>query len=168
MTSPIVFGTALRRAIKDAGMTNQKVADATGISKSWISALSCGKAIPMHRTAVVLADALEAPLLLTLSLRMHTRACEACGMAFVDGSRQSLRRFCCRSCKRLIYKRRQRGIRRETIALSRHRLKVIQSALNDFCMNCNGGTGLCWDSECIIQQRGLGPPLEPRRAARVA
>ncbi len=168
MTSPIRFGDALRRAIKDAGMTNQEVADATGISKSWISSLCCGKAIPMHRTAAALADALEAPLLLTMSLRMHMRACEACGMAFVDGSRQSLRRFCCRSCKVLIYKRQQRGVGKETIALSKARLKVLQEVLNDFCMNCNGGTGLCWDAECIIQKRGFGPPLEPARPARVA
>ncbi len=166
MTSPIRFGTALQRAIRDAGMTNQQAAAEADLSESHLSHIINGHSIPMHGTAVALADVLMAPLLITLSLRTHTRACDICGMAFVDGSRQALRRYCSRTCKLVARKRRQREVSHQTVAVSKHRLRVFQDAIVAMCRGCSP-EGMCPDSTCALRE--VSPfPLEPRRAARVA
>ena len=155
------YAVALRRTLRARGLRSKDLAVMVGVSVTTVSAWLHGQ-VPLLPNSVLIADALDAPLLAAIVRELRTSPCAVCGRRRVHGSNAG--RYCGRRCQHADEGRRRRAISGKPGVLAQHRLKVVDEAIDRLCRRWCEPEGLCRDASCPIQAAGLSPlPLDKRR-----
>ena len=146
------FHSELRRAVTHRGATRTDLCRITGacstLAKRWME----GNVYPDHRTVVQLADALDWPGLVSISVADRTGRCEACdGPAFATRGGHPPR-FCGARCRRRHADRRKHGrVLTQDRKILRYRLEEHVEAVKAYCDACTGAEHICRDAECPLR-----------------
>lgn len=147
------FHAELRRAMTTRRATRTDLVKATGacstLAKRWLE----GRVWPDHPTVVTIADLLDWPGLVALSVEARTGTCEACdGPTFTTrGSRKP--RFCGARCRRRIADRRKHGrVLSQDRKILRYRLEEHVEAVAAYCDACTGAEHICRDGDCPLRR----------------
>lgn len=162
------WGHALARELARQGVTQLALAQGIYAQHQTVSNWVRGKTLPMHESAVLVGQFLDAPGLVRLSAELHTRSCAYCGTDFIYGGRQERVKYCSVRCASrghkpsdVAYSESRRYARAK---LNAERVKLYRETVDTFCRECEP-EGLCRTPRCPIQVAGLSPlPVSVRQA----
>lgn len=147
-------GEALRSAQSARRMTVVALAGRVGMSETQLLRIRRHGSVPMLASAEALAEALDAPEILTATLDARTKRCETCGGSFVDGTRNLNGRYCLPECQSTGFRRRRKALSREHLRgraeVAENRLGLYQGAVDRFCRECGGAT--CPMASCPLRR----------------
>jgi len=118
------FAAALRAAMRHRGASNRGVAVVCGTTEAAVSQWRRGEHLPTLRCANKLAEALHAPDLLTLCVRLRSGTCIVCKGPFTDESGR--RKYCSVRCRTYAAK---------GVSVS-HPTDARQAAIDAYCRSC--------------------------------
>lgn len=157
------FHSELRRAVTARMATRPDLVRLTGACSTLVKRWLEGGVYPDHPTVIVLADHLDWPGLVELSVADRTGTCEACGgpTFTTRGSRKP--RFCTSRCRRRVSDRVANGRRlTHDRKILRYRLEEHVEAVAAYCRECTGAEHVCRDEECALR------PVSPLPLIRLA
>jgi DNA-binding XRE family transcriptional regulator len=159
------WGRMFKATIIARGLTSREVARRLGYTETTVSAWARGEKMPLHQSAVAVAELLDRPALADKSLAVRTKECLICHRAFVDMGKYRKGKYCSDRCNKAANARRSRGVTRVREDLAKKRLRIYQDTVDAYCRECEP-EGVCRTPECPIQEAGLSPLRVER--ARVA
>jgi DNA-binding XRE family transcriptional regulator len=160
-----LFPERFRKAMQQKGMKQVELGRLLGVRGTTVSEWSRGIRFPSMGQAPGLVEHLETDSLTFLIAAGHTVVCVVCGREVTQTKRGArLPRYCSRICKSTAHSRAERAGRAHEGVIAKHRLAVIQQAVNDFCRIDCEPEGVCRTPTC--RMRPHSPlPLIARRAA---
>jgi transcriptional regulator with XRE-family HTH domain len=152
-----LFPERFRKAMQQKGMKQVELGRLLGVRGTTVSEWSRGIRFPSMGQAPGLVEHLETDSLTFLIAAGHTVACEVCGREVTQTKRTRLPRYCSRLCKSTSHSRAERAGRAHEGVIAKHRLAVIQQAVNDFCRDCTAGESVCRDNACRLRAHSPYP-----------
>jgi hypothetical protein len=137
------FAGELSNAMARRGIGPTALGRMIGASPTMVHNWKRGVSTPIHRTVLVLSEALDWEQLIAVSIEERTRECEICGASIFDESKErGRRRYCGTRCQRVAYDRRKEHAKAEATTLLRNRLRAHQKAVAAYCSGC-APDGVC-------------------------
>lgn len=153
------FGSELARAMRKRGVGRRPLSAAAKVSESAILNYRGGINLPRHETAIRLAESLQWPSLIDLSLAARSGRCEVDDKPFLNEG-GTPKRYCSPECNAVAQKRKHGLNLRQLSVTATRRLVVYRSAVEAFCRSCETD-GFCRTPGCEL--RGVSPlPLLQR------
>lgn len=163
----LTFAAILTSAMARAGMSNTELAGILGAHRSAIAKWRAGSNIPMHDSAIRLAELLDEPRLASISYERRDGRCIVCDKPMFAGGKRADISYCSESCRRVEHIRRVRvrdGVQRaRDLTVMRNRLTVLQDAVVAFCHSCTQGDGVCPDAGCDLRPASPLPLAKGKR-----
>ena len=168
------FRTRLRTAMKRAGYDQKTLAIEVGMSRWAVGCWVNGRTMPKGEVAARLAEVLDAPDLVGLTLDARRRVCAWCQGAYQATEKLTVARFCTKECRVAWWhweRSQQAGERRldnlvqtrTEVDRLRHERRTLTSAIDAMCRACEWD-GVCKDAGCAL--RDVSPlPLAKRATA---
>lgn len=158
------WSAEMRRRQDKAGITSVDLARLSGMDKGMVSRYRCGDSLPRVGRAAILAEILDAPMLLSLCVELRTKTCEECDATFVsDGRGGNEKRWCSKECGdryrvRVRYpsERHWNGQRYDTWKRIAQKLRTSVEAM---CRACEPDA-TCRDSVCPLRNVSPFPLVE--------
>jgi transcriptional regulator with XRE-family HTH domain len=159
------FAAHLRRSMDRKGMSAEKVARASGISRHSVGQYLWYDRLPTAERALMLSEALDDPALHAFVVTARTRTCD-CGRSYLDGGRGKPKGFCSTTCYHRVKKRTDRAeAKAYTVALTTRERDSLRAAVHDFCRECTAGEGICRTLECPLRAHSPYPFIAINRRA---
>ena len=153
----IRWAKALRRAMDDRQVRNRTLAAACGLDDTSISNMRRGVTFPRPDTVALIADALDWPSLVELSLEIRAKTCPVCGIPFQDATARLNQVYCKSACAQTANLRRIEGRKANAAAIMSGELSEYQKMVRDHCMECTLGEGICRDAGCRLREKSPLP-----------
>lgn len=162
------FGRALGRSMAARGISERRLAEVTGISRSGVRQYRCGYNLPSLANGQALAAALDDDGLATLIRRCRTERCAICSSEFVnEGTPQ---RYCSDVCRGVAAKKRfgvetrvRADVAERGAAAAESTLAQFREAVAAMCLACEP-EGACRTADCSLRPVS---PLPMSRAKTV-
>lgn len=145
------FSAELKRAMTIRGVTRADIYRPLGACSSLAKRWTTGEAFPDHGTVLAIADLLDWPHLVTLSLAARSGTCEACGAPTLATRGPRPPRFCGARCIRRTRDRQLNARKRlQAVGVVKRERDLLREAVAAMCRGCEP-EGLCRDAECALR-----------------